>query len=41
MYDCMISYVYNMYMSIDVYVVIWLHECMNICVMYVLYYVRL
>ena len=28
----MISYVYNMYMSMVVYMYIWLYEYMNICV---------
>lgn len=32
MYGCMISYVYNMYMSIDVYMIIWLYEYMSMCV---------
>lgn len=32
MYGCMISYVYHMYMSMVIYVIIWLYEYMNVCV---------
>lgn len=32
MYGCMISYVYHRYMSMVVYMYIWLYEYMNICV---------
>lgn len=32
MYGCMILYVYNMYMSMVVYMIICVYEYMNICV---------